>query len=109
MNTHKQPSMKQLLIITILAIASVAVTAAKSKPTQPSVTLEWNLSPDSTVTGYKIYRVEKDTTLAYDAGNTNRYTIPLLKNRTYAFFGTAYNSAGIESEPTETITYEVPR
>jgi len=100
-----QPTIKQFINIVLIATCLVAVAA---KPSQPNVTLEWTLSPDASVTGYKVYRVEKDTTLAYDAGLANRYTVPLIKNHTYGFFVTAYNNSKRESAPTETIVYTAP-
>ncbi len=104
--------MKQLLIvitalvITIL-IAAVTIQQVKlAKSKSESVTLKWDFSPDSTVTGYKLYRVEKDTNIkvSYNVGNTNQYIVPVLPNRGYMFFVTSYNQSGVESPPTEPLT-----
>ena len=76
-----------------------------------AVTLAWNASPDSSVTGYRIYRGLSSRN--YDAtatvGNTLITTLGgLEKSTTYYFTATAYDAAGTESPFSNEISYTTP-
>ena len=74
------------------------------------VTLAWDPNPEPDLAGYYIYYGERGTTpLRVDAGlNTNVTIQNLVAGRTYDFYATAFNTANIESDPSQTITYTVP-
>ena len=76
-----------------------------------SVTMAWDRSTDSTVSGYKLYYtdVATGTTSASNAGNASSNTVSgLLETKTYSFNVVAYNASGVESLPSNLINYTVP-
>src|SRR5438093_307400 len=76
-----------------------------------SVTLAWDRSTDTTVTGYKLYYtdVSTGTSTAINAGNVTSNTVPgLLETKTYSFYVVSYNASAVESVPSNVISYTVP-
>ena len=72
------------------------------------VNLAWNPSPDKTVVGYKIYYGTNPDLFQYSikVGNINKYTVNNLKHqKTYYFIVTGYNRKGVESLPTNEVSY----
>src|SRR6266567_6034828 len=73
-----------------------------------SVTMAWDRSNDSTVTGYTLYYtdVSAGTTSAINAGNLATSTVSgLAETKTYSFDVVAYNASGAESAPSNVINY----
>ena len=74
------------------------------------ITLTWNANPEPDIAGYKVY--------ATDLANTNRtiFNVGLQTEasfepepgRSYSFAVTAYNSAGLESDPSSEVRYTAP-
>ncbi|HZQ45755.1 MAG TPA: fibronectin type III domain-containing protein [Verrucomicrobiae bacterium] len=82
-------------------------------PTQgsQSVTLGWNASPASSVSGYVLYYgiASRIYTNRIDVGTNTAITVASLKEgSTYYFALTAYNSARVESAPSGEIVYIAP-
>ena len=79
----------------------VTVTQVKA------VTLTWNANPESDIAGYKLFWGETNTAPnVRDVGNVTRTEITgLTAGRTYRFYLTAYNTAGLESDPSAFVTY----
>ena len=76
-----------------------------------SVRLAWNASPSSGVTGYRVhYRTSSGSqSTSVNVGNVLTATISSLEDATtYVFWVTAYNSAGLESSPSNEISYTTP-
>jgi hypothetical protein len=76
-----------------------------------SVTLAWNPSADTNVTGYFVYGgvASQNYTNKVDAGNGTNATISgLVEGTTYFFAVTAYNILGLESIPSNEASYSVP-
>jgi len=91
-----------LLILTAL-ITSVQAAG--------SVTLAWNRSSDTNVTGYKIYDgvASRPYTNMINAGNATNVTISgLFPGTTCYFAATAYSSFGVESPFSSEVSYTVP-
>lgn len=76
-----------------------------------SVSLAWDPSPDATVTGYAVYYGEAPDSLTnrVEAGNNLTVTVTnLVAAHTYYFVAVAYDGDGLESGPSNMISYEVP-
>lgn len=90
------------LMLVVLCVASLYAT---------SVNLAWTASPDSSVTGYKIYfgPVLNSQTNQLNVGQVVTATVSNLQSGvTYFFFATAYDASEVESEPSNVITYTTP-
>jgi hypothetical protein len=75
-----------------------------------SVTLAWDPSPDN-VAGYIIYIATSGSSQvgANDVGNTTIATAGnLMDGQTYVFYATAYDTNGVESDPSNSVTYTAP-
>jgi PA14 domain-containing protein/List-Bact-rpt repeat protein/fibronectin type III domain protein len=76
-----------------------------------SVRLGWNASPSSGVTGYRVYYRPSSSTqsTSVNVGNVLTAIISNLNDTTtYLFWVTAYNSAGLESSPSNVLSYMTP-
>lgn len=83
------------------AILFLTGSFAMAQATQ-SLNLVWDASPDSTVSGYRVYygTSSGNYTTVIDVGNTTTATISnLTPGTTYYFVVTAYNASGVESTP----------
>ena len=93
-------------VIALLLISSQAhIRAAQS------VRLAWNASPSSGVTGYRVhYRTSSGSqSTSENVSNVLTATISDLDDATtYLFSVTAYNNAGLESTPSNEISYTTP-
>jgi hypothetical protein len=75
------------------------------------ITLAWDPSSNSTVTGYKLYwgTQSGQYALLADVGNTTTETVADLQaGTTYYFAATAYNAKGTESTHSNEAAYTVP-
>lgn len=76
------------------------------------VGLLWDPSLDGRVTGYKVYTAyasKAGPVRAQDAGcATNASVGELVVGERYAFWATAYDALGTESDPSNIVLYEVP-
>jgi len=91
---------KELFIImTLIAFSAGLVQAAE-------VTLQWNPSTDTTVTGYKINYGTAPATYqtSINVGNQTTYTVTGLGSGTFYFAVSAYNAAGIQSSFTNEVS-----
>ena len=104
-NFHKA-SGRALWLVCVFAVAffSISVRAESSQ----SVTLEWDASPDADVTGYRLWYgtsagVHQQSVAV---GNTTSATLPNLADaQTYFIVVTAVNAAGLESEPSNEVSF----
>ncbi len=75
------------------------------------ITLTWDPSSDSTITGYRVYwgTQTNQYALLADVGNSTRSTLSDLQaGTTYYFAATAYNAKGAESPYSNEVSYTVP-
>lgn len=73
------------------------------------VTLAWNPNPESDIIGYRLYygKVSGQYSQSVDAGNTTTFTLTGLSAGTvYYAVVTAYNTFGLESLPSNEISFE---
>src|SRR5436190_12505127 len=76
-----------------------------------SVSLAWDSSPDTNIVGYAVYF--RNSSGAYDSRldvgtNISTTVTGLAGGLTYFFIATAYDAAGLESEPSNEVTFDVP-
>ena len=98
-------------------LAVMLAAAALVSQAQIDVAYEWDPSPDPTVTGYRLYvltnapgtnwvlaqRIEA-LGLTNCAATTTNWT----SGRTLRAYATAFNAAGLESDPSGSIDYTIP-
>lgn len=90
-----------------LRIQEVEAAPVKAVP----CTFEWDPSPDNTVAGYALYcsAVGSSVTNRFDAGNATTITvINLDTDAKYSFYVVAYNASGVESIPSNVLSYSPP-
>jgi hypothetical protein len=70
-------------------------------------TLLWDPTPEPDIAGYKVYYGEVNSSpVMINVGNvTSRTFNDLQAGRSYFFYVTAYNESGLESDPSQQITY----
>lgn len=75
-----------------------------------SVTLAWDPNTEPDLAGYYIYYGEQGAApQRVDAGLNTTLTIDdLTPGLTYVFYATAFNTANLESDPSESVTYTFP-
>lgn len=103
------------MLIILAAFTSISCSGGGgggdgTQSTTPSVTLQW-AGPTAyvdatnlTVSGYKIYYGTEpgNYNTVLNVGNVTSFTVPnLTANTTYYFVVTAYDTAGVESDPTD--------
>jgi len=91
----------------IISLLFVCFTASALQP----VPLAWNAGQDPSVTGYAVYYGTNSGShpTRVDAGTNVAIMINgFAEGATYYFVVTSYNSAGIESAPSNEISYIVP-
>jgi hypothetical protein len=94
-----------------VAIFLILVALCPSAQGQSSVTVAWVASPDPRVIGYNAYYGPASSvyTNRLSVGNVTSATISeLTKGATYFFAVTAYDSSGLESVPSNEVSYQVP-
>ncbi|MBV8901040.1 MAG: fibronectin type III domain-containing protein, partial [Verrucomicrobia bacterium] len=109
--------MQTVLIALIRRMKVFAVTAAflaglpATAQTAQSVSLVWDANPESDVAGYRVHygTSSGNYSQSVDVGNVTATTISnLAAGQTYYFVTTDYNTAGLESLPSNEVAYTVP-
>lgn len=93
------------------ALLSFALLFAANASAAPQVSLAWNASPTTTVTGYKLYygQASGSYTANTDVGNQLTYTVGnLTAGKNYYFAIKAYNAAGAQSEFSNEVSATTP-
>ena len=97
--------------IPFVVAAGFCVTFHLTASASQSVSLAWDSSPDTNVTGYVLYsgNVSGKYTSRLDVGtNTTTTATGLAEGSTYYFVVTAYNAVGLESGPSNEVGFVVP-
>jgi hypothetical protein len=104
LNLRDIVSERFLEVVAVILLASFSVAHAAS------VKLAWNASSEPDVAGYKVYYSTNGNSLPpLDVGNVTTATIPNLSGATtYVCWVTAYNSLGLESQPSNQASYTTP-
>ena len=99
--------MNTLRLLILLAIGSASSHGF-------DVTLAWDANSEADLAGYRIYYQVQGGTNApvvveSAASGSPRATISgLVMGETYEFYATAFNTFGLESEPSEVLVFTVP-
>jgi hypothetical protein len=95
------------LVLVMLAIALLVPLSAQAG----QISLAWDASPDSSVTGYTVYYGTSSGTYtgSVDAGNQTTRTVTGLTDGVRSYFIVkAYNASGVFSAPTNEVNGVVP-
>jgi hypothetical protein len=92
-------SERSSLFLNVLAALLVIVASALSGFGK-DITLAWDLNPEPSVTGYKLYygTTPQNYSNSIDVGNVTTYVLRGLPEGTYYFTVSAYNQATLESD-----------
>jgi fibronectin type 3 domain-containing protein len=90
--------------ITFWIFCFVAHTSASE------ITLTWNANPEPDIAGYKVYATDLANTnrSVFNVGLQTEATFEPEPGRSYSFAVTAYNSVGLESDPSSEVRYTAP-
>jgi hypothetical protein len=100
-----------ILAAALLVWSAAAVTARSGRSATRAVSLEWDASPDATVTGYIVYYGTESGRYgsSTNVGNQLQARVDGLETgRRYYFVVTAYNAEGLESVPSNEADAEIP-
>lgn len=71
--------------------------------------LSWDANPEPNIS-YRVFTSVNDgSPSATDVGTATTFVPNILPGQSYAFYVVAYNSDGVSSRPSETVTYTAPR
>lgn len=100
--------MKKLLTIIITLAATLCSMAADTNFN--SVTLAWNANTETDLAGYRLYfsKSASEWTHVKPIALVTQTTVELPEPGTWYFVLTAKNQAGLESLPSEMVTYTTP-
>jgi hypothetical protein len=102
---NRNRSLKLLAMLFVLAAPAVPLPASQT------LTLEWEPAADSAVKGYKIHCqvVGATNAITLDTGSATSFAVTgLCETVTYSFAVTAYDTDGLESDPSNTVEFTVP-
>ena len=101
-----------LVALLFCAVDPLRAQPAPTPVTAP-VTLAWDANTETDIAGYRIYYYPFGSTAAHvvvNTGNVTNFTISgLTRGTRYVFYATAYNTSGLESEPSNTVEYTPPK
>lgn len=96
------PNVSFCILIAVILSLTAETRAAE-------VRLAWDPNPETDIAGYNLWYSSGGAFTLVNAGtNTSVAISNLVEGVSYSFFATAYNTAGLESDPSETIQYLVP-
>ncbi|HAV64248.1 MAG TPA: hypothetical protein DCY13_18010 [Verrucomicrobiales bacterium] len=93
------------------AFAGFVATVAAVQAVPNRVTVAWDPNPEPDIAGYRVYYgiVGSGVTNMVSPGTTTQQqVINLLPQTQYWFCVTAYNTAALESDPSQVLTYTTP-
>jgi hypothetical protein len=93
----------QTLLCSSICIVFLAIPEARA------LTLAWDRNKEPNIAGYRLYYGETNSAATkLDVGNSTSAAVNnLTAGKTYYFYVTAYNTAALESNPSQRITYSV--
>jgi hypothetical protein len=106
---RRNPLARRKSTATILAAALLLISRLGAE-TLNDIPLAWDPSPDANVAGYRLYYASSEGSgQTVDAGTNTSVTVHgLTLGETYRFHVVAYNHEGVESEPSNEVSFIVP-
>ena len=101
-----------LLCLVSLATLVIVLFLSSHPAFSAQVTLAWDPNTEPDLAGYNLYYgyASRDYVFSVDAGTQTQYTIPDLEDgKTYFLTATSYNTAQVESDYSEEVTYTTPQ
>lgn len=89
----------------------VSLSAGSVQATPGRVTVAWDPNPETNIAGYNVYYgiVGSSVTNKVSPGtSTQQQVISLQPQTQYWFYVTAFNTAGLESDPSQILSYTTP-
>jgi hypothetical protein len=105
------PLIRLTVALGVIGMFLVGLLLQAEAQTATSVTLAWDHSSSSGIAGYRLYYGTSSGTYPniLDVGNATIATIPnLAAGQTYYFVVTDYDTAGLESAPSNQVSLAVP-
>src|SRR6266487_3708274 len=99
------------VVVSLLASSLIPVKAIAGPMSAAPVNLAWDASPDPAVIGYALYYHLADSSVAnrLDLGPAQSATVSDLEaGSDYLFYVVAYDAAGVESPPSNSLLYSPP-
>jgi hypothetical protein len=96
---------KRTAVWRALALFLLGLWSSSSLSSQ-IVTLVWDANSEPDIGGYFVYYgdINESATQKIDVGNNTTTTVfSLVAGKTYRFFATAYNTSGLESDPSDEV------
>ena len=93
--------------VTAISFSSFCFLAHSSAA---EITLTWNANPEPDIAGYKVYATDLANTnrVIFNVGLQTEASFEPEPGRSYSFAVTAYNTAGLESDPSSEVRYTAP-
>jgi hypothetical protein len=95
----------------LIGFISLLVASLSSGTAAQSATLAWDRNSETNIAKYKLYYGTQSgsPSQSLDVGNVTSATVPNLNDgTTYFFTVTAINTAGLESQPSNEVSYTTP-
>src|SRR5262249_50514005 len=105
------PLIRLTVALGVIGMFLVGLLLQAEAQTATSVTLAWDDTSSSGIAGYRLYYGTSSGTYPniLDVGSATKATIPnLAAGQTYYFVVTDYNTAGLESAPSNEVSLAVP-
>ncbi len=109
--SKNSPRNQKSLFVYVAALLCLVFVGRFPAGATQSVTLAWDPSPDPAIVGYTVYygSASEAYTEQVPAGNSTSVTLSNLQEAvTYFFVVTASDASGLESPPSNEVSYTVP-
>jgi len=107
---HQACSQRYLRQFISFLFAFISITFCLGLRADQNIALAWDPSPDTNVIGYAVYYGTSTGTYdsRLDVGTNTTATVTVSGGLTYFFVATSYDEEGLESEPSNEVSYSVP-
>lgn len=101
--------MKTIRILLLTVVALCATSAFSQTVNVDTVTFAWNPSTATNITNYRLYFGKSTNVWTHfkDAGNALQTTVGITEFGRWFFIATARDTEGLESLPSNMVTYDV--